>query len=277
MACLTPMSIRNPSVKTNTDFRFLVVPCGKCPECIRVRISSWQFRLVQEEKVHFTARFVTLTYDPDNVPVSPNGFMTLCKRDVQLFFKRLRFNTKRKSIKYYLCGEYGSKTSRPHYHAIIFDATESEIHDAWQNGHVHTDAVTDASITYTIKYMAKGRIIPQFKADDRVEEFSLMSKKLGANYMTPEMVKWHKDGLRNYVVKPGGYKSVMPRYYREKVFNEGEQFILTAEAQQKYEVDLAARISEYTNEQEYYADRYNRIRHYLKIKRAEEAQKRDKI
>ena len=74
-----------------------------------------------------SAYFVTLTYDNNHVPISEHGFPTLCKRDFQLFMKRLRFNTGVK-IKYYVAGEYGSTNHRPHYHAVIFGAPNDKCH-----------------------------------------------------------------------------------------------------------------------------------------------------
>jgi len=46
--------------------------------------------------------------------------MSLSKKDFQLYMRRLRFDAG-KGLKYYVCGEYGTKSNRPHYHAIIFN------------------------------------------------------------------------------------------------------------------------------------------------------------
>lgn len=110
--------------------------------------------------------------------------MSLAKRDVQLFFKRLRKSQPEgTSIKYYTVGEYGGKTFRPHYHAIVFNAAINTIQDAWQMGTVHYGTVSGASIGYTLKYMAKISRIPLHSNDDRVPEFALMSKGLGEAYL----------------------------------------------------------------------------------------------
>lgn len=54
-------------------------------------------------------------------------FSSCCKKDIQNFLKRLRFNIsklygkeKSKRIRYYIASEYGPTTLRPHYHGIIF-------------------------------------------------------------------------------------------------------------------------------------------------------------
>jgi hypothetical protein len=52
-----------------------------------------------------------------------------------------------------------------------------------------------------------------------------MSKKMGDNYITPKMIKWHKEDLekRMYVNIPGNKKIAMPRYYKDKIYNELEK------------------------------------------------------
>lgn len=102
--------------------------------------------------------------------------------------KKLRKANPDHKLKYYLCGEYGGKTFRPHYHLILFDAVLPTIQKAWEHGSIHYGAVSGASIGYTLKYMAKPGKIPLHQNDDRVPEFSLMSKGLGKNYLTEAMV-----------------------------------------------------------------------------------------
>lgn len=44
----------------------------------------------------------------------------VCKRDIQLFLKRVRKALPPRSLKYFICSEYGPRTIRPHYHGIFF-------------------------------------------------------------------------------------------------------------------------------------------------------------
>jgi len=107
--------------------------------------------------------------------------MSLCKRDFQLFIKRLRKSTNgsdRTQIKYYAVGEYGGHTKRPHFHAIMFNTDITLLQNAWQKGQLHYGSVSEASVGYTLKYMFKKGQIPAHKNDDRVPEFALMSKDL---------------------------------------------------------------------------------------------------
>lgn len=201
------------------------VACGKCLPCKKNRVNQWSFRLMEQQKVSETSKFVTLTYDTEYVPITKNGFMTLVKtskdyqelvperqkheRDVSLqaFIKRLRYfeeqrialyNGKKaalnkakptyaKKISYYAVGEYGSKRKRPHYHIILFNVLDDEsIRKAWPFGNVHIDEVNNNTIDYTLKYMVKE---PQkrFKKYDAQLEFSIMSKGIGEDYLKKKM------------------------------------------------------------------------------------------
>lgn len=161
--------------------------------------------------------------------------MGLNKRDLQLFFKRLRKAHESRrlvrkdnlctSIKYFAVGEYGGKTKRPHYHAIIFNAELELIQPAWKLGNVHYGDVTGASIGYCLKYMCKPSRIPCHRNDDRLPEFALMSKRLGDNYLTPQMREWHEADMLNrmYVMLVGGQKVSMPRYYKDKLYTKEQR------------------------------------------------------
>lgn len=244
----------SPFYKKETGLSF---PCGKCYPCKARRVSGWSFRLMQEAKRSDSALFITLTYNNDTVPITSKGYMTLNKRDVQLFLKRLRIysvrskktralpkassllskNNKQKTpqknnkkqilktkIKYYLAGEYGGKTDRPHYHIILFNSNFDHVEATWLKGDVHYGELSEASAAYTLKYISKDTRIPLHKNDDRQPEFSLMSKGLGANYLTPEIISYHQKGGidRFYLTAPGGHKLAIPRYYKRKIWPDIE-------------------------------------------------------
>ena len=101
--------------------RPVTVPCGKCIGCKLEFSRQWAMRCVHESQLYDNNCFLTLTYDDGNIPKGG----TLVKSHFQKFMKRLRkFVNKQypgKRIKYLHCGEYGSESGRPHYHAIIFN------------------------------------------------------------------------------------------------------------------------------------------------------------
>ena len=222
--CITPFY-----VKDKFTHEQIPVPCSKCPPCMRRRTSGWSFRLVKEGDRSKNALFVTLTYNEEHIKRTKNNFKNLDKKDLQKFFKRLRKLTDEK-IKYYAVGEYGFERMRPHYHIILFNASPEIIQRAWNLdnkviGNIFLGSVNEASIGYTLKYMCKGGKIPQHKNDDRQKEFSLMSKGLGSNYLTKQMIEWHKNDLtkRMYVPMLDNKKIAMPRYYKDKIYSEIEK------------------------------------------------------
>lgn len=224
------------------------VPCGKCPNCVARRISAWSFRLMQEEKQSNSAYFITYTYDTTHVPISKNGFMELRKKDMQDYMKRLRKSQWNQgnvnALKYYMAGEYGDRYKRPHYHVIMFnvdlemligkkyytqvklgnmqlDGRQQFQDPNWKFGHITIGQVNNASVGYTLMYLHKPWR-PMHKNDDRQPQFSLMSKKLGINYLTERMVKWYEADLeeRMYCNIEDGKKIAMPRYYKEKLYQK---------------------------------------------------------
>jgi hypothetical protein len=227
--CITPF-YKKLEIVNGVTTGYVPFPCGKCPPCLRRRISGWSFRLVKHGERCKSALFVTLTYNDEKIPKTQSGLQTLIKSDLQKFFKRLRKKTHEK-ISYYAVGEYGDNTQRPHYHIILFNAIPRIVEASWSidndiNGHCHFGDVSDASIGYTLKYVSKEKRIPMFHGDDREKEFSVMSKGLGKDYLNERTIKWHKDKLeeRCYLPLKDGKKACMPRYYKDKLYNKGEKF-----------------------------------------------------
>lgn len=126
---------------------------------------------MHERREHDLAVFLTLTYNDHFLPEG----MTLVKKHMQLFFKRLRIHIHRNSenpgkIKYFMCGEYGGQTQRPHYHAIVFGIDFSDkkyskdgkrgdkiytsklLDELWGMGHCWIGSVTTQSAGYVARY-----------------------------------------------------------------------------------------------------------------------------
>lgn len=160
MDCIAPKLIwphRSIDVETDDD-KPVSVRCGKCLPCLMSKRNDWCFRLEQEFKWSKKgAMFLTLTYDQKHLPSD----LSVSKRDLQLFMKRLRKRDKSNSLRYYAVGEYGSKFGRPHYHVLLFGACEGDVRLAWVDsksqpiGAVHVGKVTSASVAYVTKYMVQ--------------------------------------------------------------------------------------------------------------------------
>lgn len=169
--------------------------------------------------------FVTLTYAEENLVFGSCGAI-LCKSDLQKHFKRIRKRVEPKSIKYYACGEYGN-LGRPHYHYLIFYRGNFDrfklmniIKDSWLLGFIKVLPVAGAQ-GYVTKYILKND-----KRDHEVKPFSCCSIGLGIDYLTPSMVRYHKENLQSFCVKPGGYRINLPRYYKDKIFSTYQKLLM---------------------------------------------------
>jgi len=226
MQCFTPFRVRNKSKDYKHQNLMVNVPCGKCLACKKRRASHWSFRLNEEAKTSSSACFITLTYE--KTPISENGFQTLVKKDYQLFLKRLRKKCPTNKLKYYACGEYGTNTHRPHYHAILFNLPKSLIErpqiiaDTWTKGHIHIANNNQLTINYVVGYITKSNFQRFNIHDDRLPEFSLMSKGMGLGYLSNAMKKYYKDREIFCIVRESGQIISMPRYYKEKIFDKLE-------------------------------------------------------
>lgn len=175
---------------------FSLYKCGKCPECLQDKRLEWSIRLQLHAKYCNLRPFIAhLTYDNEHVPVSPSGKLTLVRKDVQDFIKRLRYylpNENKKVFKYFISGEYGPNgTHRPHYHCILFglpqnlEKAEAQLllQKAWNLGFVrHTSdwVKSYAQLHYVTKYM-----INYFDEDfaGKTAPFRLASNGFGKDFI----------------------------------------------------------------------------------------------
>lgn len=246
------------------SYPFKLIPCGRCDGCRLSYSKQWANRCLMELESHDSAFFVTLTYNDQFVPksyyIDNDGVsqmsLTLCKRDFQLFLKRLRRAFPDDRIRFFASGEYGDSTFRPHYHAILFglhldDLVPSgkspegfqyyyspKFQRCWSQqvdllgdrcktapyqemGYALVAPVSWETCAYVARYtMKKLRGNQRFFYDQFALEppFSLMSLKpgIGAQYL-----KDHPDiydySYINLMTEKGGKKAPHPRYL-DKLF-----------------------------------------------------------
>lgn len=200
----------------------MTVPCGKCIVCRKHRARQWAARVQHELEFHQYACYITLTYDDDHIPYI-EGEYTLWKHDLQLFIKRLRKKIgKATKIKYLACGEYGDRTSRPHYHAIILgwqpedlsrigDITTSEIlEDVWKQGQVAVGAAAPESIYYVTGYIINK--LPSKALRNRTKEFICVSQGMGLRY-----AMMYSEDVKQGTLRTAGKFAGVPMYYRKKM------------------------------------------------------------
>lgn len=228
---------------------------------------------MHESTMHPFNSFVTLTYNDDNLP--PDG--SLHYADFQLFMKRLR-SAFGGGIRFYMCGEYGENTFRPHFHACLFNCffpdrqylslldSGSKIYRSpalealWPHGFSSIGDVTFESAAYVARYICKKITGPSADAHySRVDfstgeiyhvtpEFSRMSLKpgIGATWFA----KYHADVFdRDYVIVRGA-KSKPPRYYdnllkaRPGFMSDYIEFLRTERAHDRAEDNTPQRLAD---------------------------------
>lgn len=258
MPCYDPLHAR---LLTSAEGRFisfqrtsqgkpLSLPCGNCIGCKLERARQWAVRIMHEAKMHASNSFITLTYDDEHLPKD----RSLSVDVVQKFVKRLRERIGRfckrcgkmrrtcecpefqlYKIRFFLCGEYGDKLGRPHYHAIIFghdfggdrvrlasgpssqfELFESKtLSEAWGNGFVSIGQVSFDSACYVANYATKK--IRTNKEDEskrlqgRTPEFLLMSRRPGIGRAWVD--KFEGDVYPSDEVIVKGSPQRPPRYY----------------------------------------------------------------
>jgi len=200
-------------------------PCGYCIFCRMALARDYSLRALHESTTALSSYFITLTFSKDNCPVA------ISKRDLQLFFKRLRHHT---DFTYLACGEYGEDYSRPHYHVILFNPDlessifrnqygypQSELLDkAWPLGFHTIDIFTTGRAQYVSQYTLKKFTDLSERISDidfttgeiKQKPFQLLSP-LGRSWF---LSNW-TDLLKGYVTY-GSVKYRIPRFYLDLLY-----------------------------------------------------------
>nr|CAI9750223.1 replication initiation protein [Gokushovirinae sp.] len=243
--------------------KLLQIPCGQCVGCRLEYSRQWANRCMLELQYHDSAYFATFTYDDDHVPRTAYGdpatgeaipALTLDKRDFQLLMKRIRKNFPNDKIRFFMSGEYGSQTFRPHYHAILFGLHLSDLtvyktvkegghyytyynspslQKCWPKGFVVVGHVTWESCAYTARYVMKklkGAEAKFYDDHNIVPEFTLMSRKPGiARQYYDEHPELYSQPNPEIIIstEKGGKKFRPPKYF-ERLF-ENENPVLAEE------------------------------------------------
>lgn len=237
---------------------YMAVPCNKCTLCRDKYAREWATRAMCESQSSTGyPLFVTLTYNNWSKPVDG-----VDKRHVQLFMKRLRMYVNRYmkrdvNLRFFLCAEYGSKSKRPHYHALIWNfplmdslkRTLRIFEKSWsyvvarknlhhipheyvffddvanryraQFGFVHLQQAQGGHVKYCMKYMRKDAKIPK----DMNPVFFLSSRRRGIGF------EWLSEHMEEYLRNPqlsdvtfrdkwsaATYTAALPSYYKGILF-----------------------------------------------------------
>jgi len=219
------------------QLRMMDLPCLKCSECCKDYYTEWATRGSRELMMWDSSLFITLTYNNENLPKDHS----LDKKHVQDFIKRLKKHfgsSKSNPIRQLYCGEYGAQTSRPHYHAILFNLdlfdkkpfrkteqghqvyTSRTLTALWGKGHAEFGFADAAAIAYICKYVLKkvprgeqaktARIIRIDGRDIEVRhEFIEPSRNPGLGAWTRDTTSIEKGYL--FV---NGVRKKLPKYFK---------------------------------------------------------------
>lgn len=239
------------------------VPCGQCQDCRIKRSKEWAQRIILESQEYEHNYFITLTYDDDhlidNIEWSVSrldgelGFTPfLNKNDFILFKKRLlermRYKYGHSGIRFFQCGEYGSKNGRPHFHAIFFNLPIPDLElvksvslggksycyykskmleECWQKGFVMIGEVSWESASYVARYVVKkfhsegakaySELCNAYDVPEQPGEFINMSRCPGIarRYYDENKDEFYKN---DNIVLPNG-RAVQPARYFDKLFD----------------------------------------------------------
>jgi len=213
----------------------LEIPCGYCIGCRLERARQWSVRIMHEASMHEENSFVTMTYNDDNLPDD----MSLNHEHVQKFMKRLRKQYNDRKVRYYVCGEYGDRYSRPHYHMCLFgmdfshDRTKySEnggntlfnsvsLDNVWGMGDCQIGNLTIQSASYVARYVVDKQYKSDYEAvDSATGEIHMRMQPYCAMSLRPAIGKKWVEKYVNEVYVHGdgdcyadGRFHKPPRYY----------------------------------------------------------------
>lgn len=258
MSCISPRTISTPQIKQL--FKLGLIPtssidvsCGKCLNCRITRQSQLSFlcgkEMLEQYKLGRGNSFITLTYDDNHIPINDKGYVTLRKRDFQLFMKRVRRNLDYhygihdNSCKYLACGEYGDSFGRPHIHLCLFGiSTEMAkviTRKVWKYGICDIGVLTSGGIRYVCKYMTKSLppdTVKELREDKQVENpFITHSIGLGKDWINKNLDKIVQNDFQfNFNGKKSFYPKYVLRYVSLKTGKDYRKIISQAMNRKDY-------------------------------------------
>lgn len=250
MTCYSPWTAyrdRNGGVsqKETADCESLSLPCGACIGCHMDRSMSWSLRCRHEAAMWTHNCFLTLTYDDEHLPWHGSLSTTEPRRFIRYLRRKMSGvevapdGSGKRPIRFFGCGEYGTRRARAHYHLLLFNVrfddvakygsetyTSSLVSELWRKGTHLLGTLTPASASYVAGYALKKVSAWQRESKygavnyetgefvQRVPEFAMMSLKPPIGYYWYEK---YKSELRSGFVVVDGKEVAVPRLYRDKL------------------------------------------------------------
>lgn len=210
------------------------LPCSGCVNCKIDRAQQWAIRCCHEASLYTHNSFITLTYNNENLPSDGS----LVPEHFDKFIKDVR-NKFGSGIRYFACGEYGEKLSRPHFHVLLFGLdfsdkvfykksgrrdtyyTSDTLTKLWGKGHCVIGDLSFQSAGYVARYTLKkiNGTAAAAHYDTKIPEFIRFSNGGGKSHVKGGIGKpwFDKFGLSDAF--PGDFvylnnrKLSVPRYY----------------------------------------------------------------
>jgi len=193
----------------------LAISCGGCVLCRLERSRQWAVR-IEAHRLCFPAEqchFLTLTYDDAHLPPLVDGRHSLRPKDLSDFWKRLRSRFPGSKVSYFACGEYGTRTLRPHYHACVFGVTFDDLVPMGAAGGVvrNTDPLAPNAVavrllrspkldeTWSHGAVARGEVT--FQSAGYVARY-IMTKQLGKARFDDATYKGYFEEFQRQSTKP---------------------------------------------------------------------------
>lgn len=247
--------------------KVMLIPCGQCIGCRIRQREDWTTRIELEARDYPKEEvwFITLTYDDDHVPgmivktgeimrkvqytwkpgeKRPSSVQVLLYEDIQKFLKRLR-KAYRGKLRYFVAGEYGEQTARPHYHMILYGwrptdlenlykihhngyYTSKWLKDLWGMGQIQIAQAVPETYRYVAGYVTKkmyeidGKKANEYYELGQTKPFACMSLKpgLGDHYYQEHKQEIWRQG---YIQCTNGKQAQIPRYYEKQMEEENPQ------------------------------------------------------
>nr|DAV37274.1 MAG TPA: Replication associated protein [Microviridae sp.] len=247
--------------------KVMLIPCGQCIGCRIRQREDWTTRIELEARDYPKEEvwFITLTYDDEHVPgmivktgelirkvqytwkpgeKRPDSVQILLYEDIQKFLKRLR-KAYRGKLRYFVAGEYGEQTARPHYHMILYGwrptdlenlykihhngyYTSKWMENLWGMGQIQIAQAVPETYRYVAGYVTKkmyeidGKKANQYYELGQTKPFACMSLKpgLGDHYYQEHKAEIWRQG---YIQCTNGKRTQIPRYYEKQMEAENPE------------------------------------------------------
>lgn len=288
------------------DTRALFVPrkCERCIECKQQKARDWMIRLQEDIKTNTNAKFITLTFSNEGLTKALGEVMAdkptnwdmkgyeldnaIATKAVRMWNERHRKKYK-KACRHWLITELGHQgTDNIHMHGIIWmnenmisgkGKKQQTIHwtdelaERWGYGWVWThkmegekkiNYVNNRTVNYITKYVTK--------TDELYKHYTpiiLSSPGIGSNYTNTHAAirnKYNGQQTRNYYRTENGYKMSLPKYWKNKIYNDEEReqlWMATLDKNKMYvcgeEIDVRHTKDRYFETVKYYRKKNRRL------------------